>query len=183
MTTSDRPKIGDWVTGDADKPYTGRLDGFATIAGLKFACLILQDGTAANVGASTLRPADLADRILAAIEQREKRARSALDVRRSLPTYTTGAQTFGNSVTTPIPYVVSHPEEELDRCSADREIVQAYMAARAEYSADGRAYDTESETGRAATGALEEVVRILARTYRLDAAQGDGPTNDGTEER
>jgi hypothetical protein len=57
------------------------------------------------------------------------------------------------------------PAAVLRRITAERKLIGLYEAARAEYPADLHAYDWESDTGKARTGALEETVMALAEGW------------------
>jgi hypothetical protein len=57
------------------------------------------------------------------------------------------------------------PASALRRIAADRKTLAEYEKARAEYEADGPAWDHESETGRTRTAALELAVRNLAEGW------------------
>ncbi|GAA4928587.1 hypothetical protein GCM10023224_04790 [Streptomonospora halophila] len=66
------------------------------------------------------------------------------------------------------------PADTLARIDAERRIVADYEQAAAEYASTGRAWDHDSETGRARTSALETAVRALASGYRHRAGWQQG---------
>lgn len=76
-------------------------------------------------------------------------------------TYDEGAPTEEQA----IHIAANDPAAVLRRVAADRKLIALYEKARAECPADGRAYDWESDVGRARTAALEEAVRIIAEGY------------------
>jgi hypothetical protein len=76
------------------------------------------------------------------------------------------ADAYGYTAPEVVAHIVRHdPQATLRRIAADRKTLAAYEKARAEYEADGSAWDHESETGRARTAALEFAVRNLAEGW------------------